>query len=201
MSSNVEIYRLVRETRWVKEYDTSIGTILDSKYRTFRCEANSEDFVQAWRNGTLEDRIEMEAAFAFFPAESEESLKPVLEVVAVVDFERSERMRAAWILNSGELTIDQKQFLLGLSEFLDREGDSSIKVGENRWFRAFANDAGVRIETLVSSVDEMPSEDQLRELEVEQDSVAYRHAIRLVADCRFLLVPESTFGNRGLKKK
>jgi hypothetical protein len=74
MAAPNQVVRLVRESRWVKEYQTPTGRVLDSKYRTFRCNVTASQFVDAWNRGSEAERADMEAAFAFFPGNSEDDL-------------------------------------------------------------------------------------------------------------------------------
>lgn len=193
---SMPVFHLVRESRWVKEYDTNAGRVLDSKYRTYRCDATASEFIDAWNKGSAEERTDMEAAFAFFPHDAVDEAESILNAISLFDSDRAARMRANWEANSGQQSEEQVQFLLELGNYLDVLGVTREFVGGNHWFRVFATDARFEIETLVHSVDEMPSDKELEALEHSTSSRAYRHAVQLVRGCRFLLAPESAFKAR-----
>jgi hypothetical protein len=183
-------FHLRRESRWVKEYDTGEGIVLDSKYRTFECDADSKEFVECWCAAPESERTDMEAAFAGFPAESVDELESILADLAHVDWYASDRMRRAWVDRAEPAVGDHSEFLLQLMQYLYQQGVRYSCIGENRYFRILSNTSDFQIESLVESMDEMPTDADLEKIELGAWPQAYRHGVRLVRRCRFLLTPE-----------
>jgi hypothetical protein len=134
----------------------------------------------------------MEAAFAFFPAESLTEVDQLLARLSPAESETISRMRQCWIAAAEDLTPARAQFFRSLYRCLPPEALKGRLVGENRWFRALCNDAGMEICTLVRNVTEMPTEEDLQLLIQSAGSYAYRRAIDMVINCRFLIFPEGS---------
>jgi hypothetical protein len=62
-------------------------------------------------------------------------------------------------------------------------------VGENRWFAAYANDAGFHIDSKVASQMEMPTPEELQAQADASLSLAYRRLLLTVKENPWLLQP------------
>jgi len=62
-------------------------------------------------------------------------------------------------------------------------------VGENRWFAAYANDAGFHIDTKIISLLDMPTEQELQSHADASLSLAYRRILQTVKENPWLLEP------------
>ena len=182
-------FKLLRETAWVKEWQTPWGQYVDSKLRWLGVEPNAEAFMAAWEAGTPAEQSDLEAAFEFYPYELEGDIEAILEQVAKTDAERAGRMEGKLFTGESELTPEQQRFLSGLAKHLEASGGDMRLVGENRWFAAYANDAGFHIDSRISSVFEMPTNEELSAHADAALSLAYRRIMQVVKENKWLLEP------------
>lgn len=190
--------RLLRESKWVKVYETKFGVVLDSKYRTFRCDVRGAEFIAEWVNSDQNTRDDMEAAFTFYPLDDAAGLDAILAFVRRSDADRAERMLNDWTTNSRDISDSQNRFLLELRSYLTDQGEPTELIGENRWFTIVGNDAGYTVQSRLTAIEQMPTDAELAELQRNARSPAYVHAIGLVRRCTFLIAPDSAFDDGGL---
>ncbi len=182
-------FRLVRETTWIKEWQTPWGAFIDSKLRWLGVEPSAEAFIAAWRKAGGPERFDLEAAFEFYPYELEEDIESILQAVGTEDEARAQRMAKKLFRGESQLSAEQQRFLGGLGEHLDKTAAPMRLVGENRWFAAFANDAGFHIDTRIDSSVQMPTDEELLAHADASLSLAYRRIILTVKENRWLLEP------------
>src|SRR5438105_2668683 len=127
-------YTLVRETAWIKEWQTPWGAFVDSKLRWLGVEPSAEGFLAAWRAASGPEKFDLEAAFEFYPYELEEDVAVIVETIAREDEGRARRMAQKLFRGDAELSAEQQRFLSGLGEHLERAAVPMRLVGENRWF-------------------------------------------------------------------
>ena len=183
------MFEQVRETAWIKEWKTPFGTFIDSKLRWLGVEPSPEAFIAAWRAATGPEKYDLEAAFEFYPYELEDDIDRILNVVAEEDPARAQRMYQKLFKADSKLTVDQERFLNGLGEHLEKTAAPMRLVGENRWFAAYANDAGFHIETKVEGPADMPTEEELQAHADASLSLAYRRLVETVKGNLWLLEP------------
>jgi hypothetical protein len=185
------MYKLVRETPWIKEWDTPGGSFIDSKFRWLGVEPNATAFIEAWKAATPPEKFDLEAAFEFYPYELEDDIDRILNVVAQEDEARAHRMVQKHFRANSHLSPEQERFLTGLGEHLEKISSPMRLVGENKWFAAFANDAGFHIETRISTPMDTPSDEDLQ-LHIDATfSLAYRRILQTVKENRWLLEPRA----------
>jgi hypothetical protein len=184
-------YTLVRETAWIKEWETPWGTVIDSKLRWLGMEPSAEAFVAAWRVASGPEKFDLEAAFEFYPYELEEDIERILETVALEDEGRARRMREKLFGPGAPLSAERQRFLEGLGEHLERTGAPLRLVGENRWFAAYANEAGFHIDTRVTTPLDMPTDEELEGQVAASLSLAYRRILQTVKENKWLLEPRA----------
>ncbi len=181
--------RLVRETPWVKEWETEWGTYIDSKLRWLGVEPSAEAFLAAWKGASGPEKFDLEAAFEFYPYELEEDIERILTYIAEEDEGRARRMAQKLFRPESQLSAEQQRFLSALGEHLQRTGTPMRLVGENRWFAAYANDAGFHIDSRIDSPFEAPTDEQL-DAQIETSlSLAYRRILQTVKVNKWLLDP------------
>jgi hypothetical protein len=183
------VYKLIRETPWIKEWQTPFGTFIDSKLRWLGVEPSAEAFIAAWRAASGPEKFDLEAAFEFYPFELEEDVEQILAVVAAEDAERAKRMTERLFREETELSAEKQKFLNGLGEHLEAAGESMRLLGENGWFVAYANDAGFHVDTRVGSMLEMPTDEELDAQMAASLSLAYRRILKVVKENKWLLEP------------
>ncbi len=183
--------KLVRETPWVKEWQTPFGTFIDSKLRWLGVEPSAEAFVAAWRAATAPEKFDLEAAFEFYPYELEDDIELILETVAKEDAARAQRMRQKLFHADSQLSPEQQRFLAALGEHLQRTSSPMRLVGENKWFAAYANDAGFHIDSRLETPLGMPSDDELQAHIDASLSLAYRRILQTVKENKWLLEPRA----------
>jgi hypothetical protein len=184
-------FQVVRETPWIKEWQTPWGNFIDSKLRWLGVEPSAKTFVAAWRAACGPEKFDLEAAFEFYPYELEEDIERILEAVGMEDEGRARRMREKLFQPGSELSAAQQRFLNGLGEHLERTGAPLRLVGENRWFAAYANEAGFHIDTRVMTLLDMPTDEELDAQMAASLSLAYRRILRTVKENRWLLEPRA----------
>jgi hypothetical protein len=189
-------YRLVRETAWVKEWETPWGSYVDSKLRWLGVEPSAEAFLAAWKGASGPEKFDLEAAFEFYPYELEEDVERILTYVAEEDEGRARRMGQKLFRPESQLSAEQQRFLSGLGEHLERTQAPMRLVGENRWFAAYANDAGFHIDSRIESPFEAPTDEELDEHIAASLSLAYRRILQVVKVNKWLLDPRP--GERGV---
>src|SRR5437870_5469189 len=114
------MYTLVRETPWIKEWQTPFGAFIDSKLRWLGVEPSADAFIAAWRAASGPERFDLEAAFEFYPYELEEEVERILEAVATDDVGRAKRMAEKLFRADSQLTAERQRFLTGLGEHLEK---------------------------------------------------------------------------------
>jgi hypothetical protein len=185
----MEAYTLVRETSWIKEWQTPWGAFIDSKLRWLGVEPSAGAFLAAWAAASGPEKFDLEAAFEFYPYELEEDIERILETIAREDETRARRMREKLFRADAHLSPEQQRFLTGLGEHLERSGAAMRLVGENRWFAAYANDGGFHIDTRVESPLDMPTDEELQGQMAASLSLAWRRILQVVRDNKWLLEP------------
>ena len=65
------------------------------------------------------------------------------------------------------------------------------QIGENKWFAAYANEAGFHIDTRVNSPLEMPTDEELQTHIDASLSLAYRRILQTVKENKWLLEPRA----------
>src|SRR5262249_50700073 len=113
----------------------------------------------------------------------------ILTAIATEDEPRAHRMAAKLFRPDSHLSPDQQRFLEGLGRHL--ESSPMRLVGENKWFAAYANDAGFHIDTRVDSPLRMPSDDELQAQIDASLSLAYRRILQTVKENKWLLEPRA----------
>jgi hypothetical protein len=183
------MYQLIRETPWIKEWQTPWGSFIDSKLRWLGIEPNAEAFIAAWKAATPPEKFDLEAAFEFYPYELEDDIDQILGVIAAEDEPRAHRMVQKHFRANSKLSAEQERFLSGLGEHLEQTSAPMRLVGENKWFAAFANDAGFHIESRLNSPLDAPSDDELQMHIDSTLSLAYRRLLQTVKENKWLLDP------------
>jgi hypothetical protein len=64
-------------------------------------------------------------------------------------------------------------------------------VGENKWFAAYANDAGFHIDTRIEALSDLPSDEDLQAHIDASLSLAYRRLLQTVKENKWLLEPRA----------
>jgi hypothetical protein len=182
-------YTLRRETPWIKEWQTPWGAFIDSKLRWLGVEPSARRFLDAWAAASGPEKFDLEAAFEFYPYELEEDIEQILETIARDDEGRARRMREKLFRPEAQLSPDQQRFLSGLGEHLERSGVQMRLIGENRWFAAYANDAGFHIDSRVESPLDMPTDEELQGQIDASLSLAFRRILQTIKENRWLLEP------------
>src|SRR5215216_5910369 len=113
-------YELIRETPWIKEWQTPHGAFIDSKLRWLGVEPSADAFIAAWRAASAPEKFDLEAAFEFYPFELEEDVEQILTEVAKEDVGRARRMEGKLFRGDSELAADRQRFLNGLGEHLEK---------------------------------------------------------------------------------
>jgi hypothetical protein len=181
------MYQLIRETPWIKEWQTPWGSFIDSKLRWLGVEPSAEAFIAAWKAATPPEKFDLEAAFEFYPYELEDDIERILNTIAEEDEPRAHRMVQKHFRANSTLSPEQQRFLQGLGEHLEKTSAPMRLVGENKWFAAFANDAGFHIETRIRTPLEMPTDEELQ-LHIDATfALAYRRILQTVKDNKWLL--------------
>lgn len=181
------MYKLLRETPWIKEWQTPHGTFIDSKLRWLGIEPSATQFLAAWRAASAPEKFDLEAAFEFYPYELQDDIQTILDTIALEDDPRARRMAAKLFKPESQLSPDQQKFLEGLGRHL--ENAPMRLVGENKWFAAFANEAGFHIDTRIESPLHMPNDDELQAHIDASLSLAYRRILQTVKQNKWLLEP------------
>jgi|GEM_PF-7106768 len=179
--------KLIRETPWVKEWQTPIGNFVDSKLRWLGVEPNAQAFLVAWRRADGAGRQDLEAAFEFWPYELHEDIEEILREIASEDPARAERMRKRLFGPGSILPDEQQRFLSLLGEHLQRTNAPMRMIGENKFFAAYANDAGFHIETKVTGPFDMPTDEELQDQIDAALSIAWRRILITVRENRWLI--------------
>ncbi len=182
-------YSLVRETPWIKEWQTPTGAFIDSKLRWLAIEPSAEQFIAAWRTASGPEKFDLEAAFEFYPYELEDDIDRILTMIAAEDEARAKRMYQKLFKADSKLSADQERFLSGLGEHLEKSAAPMRIVGENKWFTAYANDAGFHIDTKLDSPFDAPTDEELQAQIDASLSLAYRRILQTVKDNKWLLEP------------
>jgi len=183
------MYTLIRETPWIKEWQTPEGTFIDSKLRWLGIEPSAAQFLAAWQAATPPERFDLEAAFEFYPYELQEDIETILEAIATEDEPRARRMAQKLFRQDSQLAPDRQRFLEGLGRHL--ESAPMRQIGENKWFAAYANEAGFHIDTRVNSPLEMPTDEELQTHIDASLSLAYRRILQTVKENKWLLEPRA----------
>src|SRR3954470_19098922 len=113
-------YQLIRETPWIKEWQTPHGAFIDSKLRWLGVEPSADAFITAWRAASAPEKFDLEAAFEFYPYELEEEVERILDEVAKEDVGRARRMHEKLFRGDSQLSPERQKFLSGLGEHLEK---------------------------------------------------------------------------------
>ncbi|HUO09790.1 MAG TPA: hypothetical protein VM008_15910 [Phycisphaerae bacterium] len=182
-------YKLIRETPWIKEWQTPWGAYIDSKLRWLGVEPSADAFLAAWKAAADPEKFDLEAAFEFYPYELEDDIDLILTTVATEDEERAKRMYQKLFKPDSQLSPEQQRFLTGLGEHLQQTNAPMRLVGENKWFAAYANDAGFHVDSKIQSPFDTPTDDELQQHIDASLSLAYRRILQTVKDNKWLLEP------------
>jgi len=90
-----------------------------------------------------------------------------------------------------QLSPDQQRFLAALGQHLEKTSAPMRLVGENKWFAAYANDAGFHIDSRLDSPFGMPTDDELQAHIDASLSLAYRRILQTVKENKYLLEPRT----------
>jgi hypothetical protein len=183
------MYTLIRETPWIKEWQTPWGTFIDSKLRWLGIEPSAEGFIASWKAASSAEKFDLEAAFEFYPYELEYDIDRILTAIAQEDEPRARSMYKRLFTAESKLSADQERFLAGLGEHLEKSSAPMRLVGENKWFAAYANDAGFHIETRVATPLDAPGDEELQGHIDAALSLAYRRLLQTVKENKWLLEP------------
>lgn len=181
------MYKLLRETPWIKEWQTPFGVFIDSKLRWLGIEPSGEVFIAAWKKATDAEKFDLEAAFQFYPYELADDIDAITDAITLEDESRARRMREKLFGPDSRLTPEQERFLNGLGEHLEKTKAPMRLIGENKWFTAYANEAGFHIDSKVNSPLEMPTDEELQIHANASLSLAYRRIVLTVKENRWLL--------------
>ena len=190
------MYNLLRETPWIKEWQTPWGSFIDSKLRWLGVEPSADAFLAAWRSAADPEKFDLEAAFEFYPYELEDDIDLILSTIAEEDEARAKRMHQKLFKAESQLTAEQQRFLAGLGEHLEKAQAPMRLVGENKWFGAYANDAGFHIDSKLASPFDAPADEELQQHIDASLSLAYRRILQTVKENKWLLEPRD--GERAL---
>jgi hypothetical protein len=183
------MYTLLRETPWIKEWQTPWGAHIDSKLRWLGVEPSADAFLAAWRAAPDPEKFDLEAAFEFYPYELEDDVDRILTAIGEEDPERAKRMYQKLFKADSQLSPEQQRFLTGLGEHLEKSTAPMRRVGENKWFAAYANDAGFHVDSKLASTFDMPSDEELQAHIDASLSLAYRRILQTVKENKWLLEP------------
>jgi hypothetical protein len=182
---------LLRETPWIKEWQTPRGMFIDSKLRWLGIEPSADAFLAAWQRAADPEKFDLEAAFEFYPYELQDDIDAILEFIAREDPPRARRMRDKLFGPDSQLSPEQQQFLAALGRHLEQTAAPMRLVGENRWFAAYANDAGFHIESRLNTPFDMPADEELQSHIDASLSLAYRRILITVKENKWLLEPRA----------
>lgn len=182
---------LLRETYWIKLWQTPWGQVRDSKLRWFGVESSAEKFLADYfaPPATPADRADLESAFEFYPYELPHDIARILAAIAEHDPERAQRMRTNLFTADKDLTPAQQQFTAALAAQLQAANAPHRLVGENKWFAVYINDGGFHLDARVENLVLMPTPEDLATLAAPPDNLPYARAIRLLQDHPWLLEP------------
>ena len=180
---------LLRETPWIKEWQTPWGAFIDSKLRWLGIEPSADAFLSAWRTAADPEKFDLEAAFQFYPHELEDDIDLILSTIAAQDEERAKRMHQKLFKPESQLSPEQQRFLTALGEHLQTTAAPMRQIGENKWFTAYANDAGFHIDSKIQSPFDTPTDTELQQHIDASLSLAYRRILQTVKENKWLLEP------------
>src|ERR1043165_2974141 len=110
------MFKLLRETPWIKEWQTPEGSFIDSKLRWLGVEPSADAFIAAWKAASAPEKFDLEAAFEFYPYELEEDIERILHMIAHEDPARAQRMHQKLFTPASKLSQQQQQFLAALGD-------------------------------------------------------------------------------------
>lgn len=180
---------LIRETPWIKEWQTPGGSYIDSKLRWLGLEPSARAFLAAWKAASDPEKSDLEAAFEFYPYELEEDLEQILAAIAEEDEPRAQRMAQKLFRADSQLSPDQQRFLAALGQHLEQTSAPMRLIGQNKWFAAYANDAGFHLDTRITSPFDMPTDDELQQHIDASLSLAYKRILEVVKQHPHLIEP------------
>lgn len=177
------MFKVIRETKWIVEYETPLGTFVDSKFRTYACEASCEEFIAAWELADAKTKEDLEHAFLglSYPADRQ-------KILAYISGKEGAHAASKMIAQFKAIGSDTQsnQYCHLLHEQALKENSPHRLVGKNQWFEVYVNPAGrFYIETV--DFDSRPNDRELLSLEAAADNRAYKDAIRIIRDNRFLI--------------
>lgn len=136
---------VIRETDWVRVWRTSEGEVVDSKYRTYECEASADQFILAWERCSVKERSDMKSAVTFFPY-SHGIRRIVQFVCSISSLEEGQAIEEQWFGNFSMLPPHTMRFLLAFRESPHATSNRRL-VCDTKWFRAYWNTAEFAYET------------------------------------------------------
>jgi hypothetical protein len=90
-----------------------------------------------------------------------------------------------------QLSADQQRFLEALGRHLEETSAPMRLIGENKWFAAYANDAGFHLDTRITSPFDMPSPEELQQHIDASLSLAYKRILEIVRQHPYLIEPRA----------
>lgn len=160
-----------------------MGHFVDSKFQTYACEASCKEFIAEWESADVKTKADMEISFEGlrYPPDR----KKILEYISKKEGERVADRMIAQFKAAGADTHSNKCCEL-LYEQARRDDVPHRLVGKNQWFEVYLNQAGA---FFIETIDHKnhPSDQELIRLEAEASNRAYKDAIRIIRDNRFLI--------------
>jgi len=184
--------RLLKETPWLKVWETRAGPYLDSKLRWGGAAADAKAFLGDWNAPRAAGRAELEAAFAFWPYELTGDVDAILTHVAASDAPLAARMRASLFTIDSDPPESLSAFLDELAEHFGGNIPSMRFLGENPFYSVQISEIGLHFDSKIGSMPEMPSADQLRAVikTIPAGELLYRRAAALIAENAWLMHPQ-----------
>lgn len=186
--SGWSVMQLLKETRWVKVWETGGGRFVDSKL-AWTVEPDAGAFMADWDTADAEGRAEMRAAFAFYPYEFEEDIERIVGHVAESDVAMAAAMRAS--VFTGEDFVDEEwmAFKREVCEHLARNPPVGELLVETQFYRVYIGEMGLQVDSKVENALEAPSQETLRALveSIEPGRKLARRAAWTIAESPFLL--------------
>jgi hypothetical protein len=123
---------IVRENAWVRVWQMAAGNYVDSKYRTYECDASADEVILAWQMAAESERQDIEDALEFFPYSRK--LRRICHfLVAISGIEVARRIEERWFTPEKMMRAETLAFLKEASEL----GTHKILICDTPWFRAY----------------------------------------------------------------
>jgi len=126
---------VVRENEWVRTWQTSAGQYVDSKYRTYECDASDDAVIIAWQLADDDQREDLETALEFFPYAL--GIRRIARFVHVISGEVvADRIEGRWFGSSQTMRDETLEFLVEALKAPPEQGMAKQRVCETSWFIA-----------------------------------------------------------------